>query len=85
LVAGGLDVRVGDKGGRQAIHYSIAAGHGGMSQMLGGRDKEIEKAVRLISQKMRFYTIVKRKVRREGKEGEGGVKQMQHVMMAVLK
>jgi hypothetical protein len=34
---------------------------------------------------MRFYTIVKRKVRREGKEGEGGVKQMQHVMMAVLK
>ena len=89
LVAGGVDVKVGDKCGRQAIHYSIATGHGGMTQLLGGRDKEVEKAVTLISQKMRFFTIVKRKGRGQGKEGGGGggrgVKQMQHAMMAVLK
>jgi len=75
LVAGGVDVKTGDKGGWQAIHYSIAAGHGSMTQMLGGRDKEIEKAVLLICQKMRYFAIIKRKIRAAGGE-KGGAKRV---------
>ncbi|GMI06782.1 hypothetical protein TrLO_g8060 [Triparma laevis f. longispina] len=79
LLAKGALANVPDRGGRTAVDYCIASGHGSITRILGERNPEVRKARDLIVRKIRFFCIVRRKV------GKGGdVRKEQMIMNSLL-
>ncbi|GMH65187.1 hypothetical protein TrST_g3450 [Triparma strigata] len=84
LLGRGALANVPDAGGRTPINYSIASGHGGITRILGERNPKVLKARDLIVRKIRYFTIIKRKIKATGGALGGSVKATQLVMSSLL-
>ena len=84
LLGLGVDVEKLDVSGLMGINCSIAGGHGDITKILGERQGVVRRAAGTIVQKLRFFCVVVKKLRHQGK-GRGDVKKEQQMMLALGK